>query len=115
MRKLLRQRPFCCALSATLYLLLGWPLAWLQGQNNQPNTPPVTAAPASPIPPQPANSEPLPPVPQTGLGPDVSVPPMKPGNVLRPPRNRIDQSDAEVRRKSAGCIDCHTTTDAHTM
>ena len=51
----------------------------------------------------------------TGTGPEISVPPMKPGNMMRPPRNRIDQTDEEVQRKSVGCVNCHTTTDAKSM
>ena len=33
----------------------------------------------------------------------------------RPPKNWIDQSPEEAKRKSAGCVECHTQTDAHTM
>src|SRR5688572_15257716 len=106
MPKILRQRPFSWLIGVTLYLLIAWPIAWLQGQGN----PAQETPPAAPAPPAK-----LPPVPDSGLGPEISVPPMKPGNVTRPPRNRIDQSDEDVRRKSAGCVECHTTTDAHTM
>jgi hypothetical protein len=49
-----------------------------------------------------------------GLGPEVSVRPPKPTS-SRPPRNLIDQTLEEADRKSAGCIQCHKTTDAHTM
>ncbi len=50
----------------------------------------------------------------SGIGPDVSVPLPRPSG-KRPPRNLIDQTIDEARRKSAGCMDCHKTTDAHTM
>ena len=108
MPKLLRQRPFSWVLYGTLYLLLAWPITWLQGQSAPPNSP-AQAAPPAPAKPT------LQDVPTSGTGPEISVPPMKPGNVTRPPRNRIDQSDADVHRKSAGCVQCHTSTDAHTM
>ena len=49
-----------------------------------------------------------------GLGPDVSVQPMKPSAKL-PAKNWIDQTWDEANRKSAGCVECHTSTDAHTM
>ena len=50
-----------------------------------------------------------------GIGPSVSVPPPSRPNVKLPPRNWIDQTPEEAQRKSAGCMDCHKTTDAHTM
>ena len=49
-----------------------------------------------------------------GIGPTISVHPKIP-SASRPPRNWIDQTQSEADRKSAGCIQCHTTTDAHTM
>ncbi len=50
-----------------------------------------------------------------GIGPSVSVPPFQHPNVKLPPRNWIDQTPEDARRKSVGCMDCHKTTDAHTM
>ena len=49
-----------------------------------------------------------------GVGPKISIHP-KPPSGTRPPRNWIDQTWDEANRKSAGCVQCHTTTDAHTM
>ncbi len=49
-----------------------------------------------------------------GIGPDTSVV-YQPPHAPRPPRNVIDQSWEEANRKSAGCVDCHKTTDAKTM
>jgi hypothetical protein len=51
----------------------------------------------------------------TGLGPSVSVPPGPRPNIVIPKRNWIDQTPQEAARKSVGCMDCHKTTDAHTM
>jgi hypothetical protein len=50
-----------------------------------------------------------------GHGPDISgkVPPVH--AAPRPPKNWIDQSPEEAKRKSVGCMECHTQTDAHTM
>jgi hypothetical protein len=50
-----------------------------------------------------------------GHGPDIAgkTPPVHAGP--RPPKNWIDQSPEEARRKSVGCMECHTQTDAHTM
>ena len=50
----------------------------------------------------------------TGFGPSLSVHSQKPA-ASRPSRNWIDQTVGEANRKSAGCIECHKTTDAHTM
>ncbi len=50
----------------------------------------------------------------TGFGPGLSVHP-KPAGAGRPARNWIDQTVGEANRKSVGCIECHKTTDAHTM
>ena len=50
----------------------------------------------------------------TGLGPGVSVA-WEPPHAARPPRNLIDQTQEEARAKSAGCMECHRTTDAHSM
>jgi hypothetical protein len=50
----------------------------------------------------------------TGLGPTLSVHPKSPSG-KRPTRNWIDQTPGEASRKSAGCVECHKTTDAHTM
>jgi hypothetical protein len=100
---------------------------------------PKASAPASPL--TPALPEPAPPtavpeMPATGLGPATSVRPAGPFEHLptatgfgpdtslpEPPpptrsgvkRNWIDQTWEEARGKSAGCIECHKTTDAHTM
>ncbi len=49
-----------------------------------------------------------------GVGPKISIHP-KPPSGTRPPRNWIDQTWDEANRKSVGCIQCHKTTDAHTM
>ena len=51
----------------------------------------------------------------SGFGPSIvgKVPPVHAGP--RPPRNWIDQPLEEAARKSVGCIECHTQTDAHTM
>ena len=50
-----------------------------------------------------------------GHGPDIAgkVPPVH--AAPRPPKNWIDQSPQEAKRKSVGCMECHTQTDAHTM
>jgi hypothetical protein len=50
-----------------------------------------------------------------GFGPDTAgkVAPVHAGP--RPPKNWIDQSPAEAKAKSEGCVECHTQTDAHTM
>ena len=50
----------------------------------------------------------------TGFGPSLSVHPKSPA-ASRPPRNWIDQTAGEANRKSVGCMECHKTTDAHTM
>ena len=109
MPQILRKRPFSWLLWIALYCAVSFPVMWLNGQAipgaaGQENPPAV-----KPEPPK------LESVTDTGLGPEISVPPMKPGNVKLPPKNRIDQSDEMVRAKSAGCIECHTTTDAHSM
>ena len=128
MPKILRQRPVSWLLWICLYFAIGYPIAWLAGQTPDKTPPasgavgvplPAPAASGTPVPVAPPPVEPgsvkLPDMPNNGMGPEISVPPMKPGNVMRPPRNRIDQSDAEVERKSAGCVRCHTTTDAKSM
>lgn len=51
----------------------------------------------------------------SGFGPKIAAKPAVPPTAPRPPRNWIDQTQAEADAKSAGCVDCHTTTDAHTM
>src|SRR4051812_44013280 len=102
MPKILRQRPVYWFLWFGLYLAVAYPVAWLAGPT--PGTPPATPAPVTvpapaptvTPPPAPAASAKLPEVPMTGTGPEISVPPMKPGNVMRPPRNRIDQNEADV-------------------
>src|SRR5689334_5580579 len=45
-----------------------------------------------------------------GFGPEISVPRDLPSDHTRafPQRNRIDQTPAEVARKSNGCLQCHT-------
>jgi hypothetical protein len=50
-------------------------------------------------------------------GPEISVPkdlPRDPAHQL-PERNWIDQTPAEVARKSRGCLECHAGTDSHSM
>ncbi|HEV7868056.1 MAG TPA: hypothetical protein VGO90_10270 [Chthoniobacteraceae bacterium] len=48
-------------------------------------------------------------------GPPIGVPPAPIPKTPPPPRNWIDQTPASAAAKSAGCIECHTSTDAHTM
>lgn len=134
MPKILRQRPFQWLMWFSVYLALAFPISWLVGQNTAaPGLPPLPAnstPPAAPAAPGNPNAQPaaptapalppeasklLPDLPDGGMGPETSIPPMKPGSVMRPPRNRIDQTDLEVKRKSAGCIECHTNMDSHTM
>ena len=100
--------------------------------NAPPTATPDTSTPAPPLPTQPTPPE----TPATGLGPATSVPTPKPyehlpttsgfgpeTSIPTPPpstrsgvkRNWIDQTWEEARSKSAGCMECHTTTDAHTM
>jgi hypothetical protein len=100
-----------------------------------PFAPPKVTPDAEPPLPLPAPRT-APEMPATGLGPTTSVLPAKPYEHLPtssgfgpdtslpgPPaptrsgvkRNWIDQTWDEARRKSAGCIECHKTTDAHTM
>ena len=108
---------------------------------SQDSPKPATDASAAPLPPElptvPVPQVAPPPVPATGLGPQTSVPqptevidifpealngigpsvsvtPARP-KVKLPPRNWIDQTPEEASRKSIGCLDCHKTTDAHTM
>lgn len=52
----------------------------------------------------------------SGSGPRISVP-ISDSRPTPPPKKEslIDQSAEEVRRKSAGCLQCHVTTDAHSM
>jgi hypothetical protein len=50
-----------------------------------------------------------------GTGPDTSVGFGPRPKIKLPPRNKIDQTHAEADAKSAGCMQCHRTTDAHTM
>ena len=81
--------------------------------------PPAMPAPATGLGPQTSvpNAEPIDIFPEalTGIGPSVSVPPPSRSKVKLPPRNWIDQTPEDMKRKSAGCLDCHKTTDAHTM
>lgn len=51
----------------------------------------------------------------TGLGPPISLPPPPKPTRSGVPFNLIDQPQSEADRKSAGCIQCHKTTDAHSM
>ncbi len=51
----------------------------------------------------------------TGLGPQTSLPALAPSTRSGVKRNWIDQTPAEAHRKSAGCIECHKSTDSHTM
>ncbi len=120
MPKFLHQRPGSWIIGLLLYLGVAYPLAWLLGQVPVPQLVPIPPAMGT-VPlgvekvDPPAVKVDLPEVSVSGLGPEISVPPMKPGNVQRPVRNRIDQDLATVLRKSAGCLECHKTTDAHSM
>jgi len=51
----------------------------------------------------------------SGFGLPIAGKPIIPNAAPRPPRNWIDQTQAAANAKSVGCIQCHTTTDAHTM
>jgi hypothetical protein len=48
-------------------------------------------------------------------GPQISVPTDLPKSAPTKARNRIDQSKEEAFAKSRGCLECHKTTDAHSM
>lgn len=48
-------------------------------------------------------------------GPPISVPTESRGTFVRRPSTLIDQSLAEAAAKSRGCLECHKTTDAHSM
>ncbi len=48
-------------------------------------------------------------------GPRISVPTDVPSTATKPARNRIDQSKDEALAKSQGCLECHRTTDSHSM
>jgi hypothetical protein len=50
-----------------------------------------------------------------GFGPGIVGKPPMAVDAPRPPRNWIDQTEEEAAAKSAGCMECHKTTDAHTM
>ena len=51
----------------------------------------------------------------TGFGPPTTGKSVIPAAPPRPPRNWIDQTQGEANAKSAGCMECHVATDAHTM
>jgi hypothetical protein len=51
----------------------------------------------------------------TGFGPSIVGKPIILKADPRPPRNWIDQTQAEADAKSVGCRECHKTTDTHTM
>ncbi len=51
----------------------------------------------------------------TGSGPKTSAPRPVAATRSGVVRNWIDQTEAEAQRKSAGCVQCHVSTDAHTM
>lgn len=51
----------------------------------------------------------------TGFGPPTSVPAIHASTRSGVKRNWIDQTWDEAKRKSAGCMECHTKTDSHTM
>jgi hypothetical protein len=55
-----------------------------------------------------------PPESSDGLGPDISLIPQSP-HASRPARNWIDQTTEQAEAKSAGCLECHRTTDALSM
>ena len=114
MPSILHKRPFSWLVWVALYCAISLPVMWLNGQTQPSGATPILAPQENPpaVKPEPPKLES---VTDTGLGPEISVPPMKPGNVKLPPKNRIDQSDEMVKKKSAGCIECHKTTDAHTM
>ncbi|HTH50122.1 MAG TPA: hypothetical protein VMB21_21595, partial [Candidatus Limnocylindria bacterium] len=48
-------------------------------------------------------------------GPQISVPTELPKPAVTKVRNRIDQSKEEAFVKSRGCLECHKTTDTHSM
>ncbi len=50
-----------------------------------------------------------------GTGPAISIPLASGPELKLPPRNKIDQTQAMADAKSVGCVQCHVTTDAHTM
>jgi len=97
------------ALGVMAYFAVAWPVSilWGQGDSGKIEEPVAVTSLVNPAVDVTESS--------SGFGPEISVPPMKPGNVAQPPRNRIDQTDDAVRAKSVGCIECHTTTDAHSM
>jgi hypothetical protein len=51
----------------------------------------------------------------SGFGPTTAGKAPTPLVVTMPPRNWIDQTQQEADAKSVGCMECHKTTDAHTM
>ena len=51
----------------------------------------------------------------SGFGPLTAAKPIVPSAAPRPPRNWIDQTPEAASAKSVGCMDCHKTTDTHTM
>jgi hypothetical protein len=82
-----------------------------------PPAAPAPSAPSTGLGPATSVSErpPAPPLPDvTGFGPPISLA-WPEGDPHRPPRNLIDQTQSEADRKSVGCLDCHTKTDAPTM
>ncbi len=48
-------------------------------------------------------------------GPEISVPTELPKPAPTKARNRVDQTKEEAFAKSRGCLECHKTTDAHSM
>ena len=87
---------------------------------------PATAAPPASTPPKnlpaksptgPIASQPLPHGNSSGFpfGPHTAGKVPAVHAAPRPPKNWIDQSPEEAKRKSAGCMECHTQTDSHTM
>lgn len=78
--------------------------------------PPGGAIKGAPITTQPVLTGPPEIIPDSwGFGPITSRPLPTPSGKRPLPTNKIDQPLSEAARKSAGCKDCHTTTDAHTM
>ncbi|HEX8309892.1 MAG TPA: hypothetical protein VF614_01155, partial [Chthoniobacteraceae bacterium] len=105
-------------LFAALWIVLAVPLALRSADETLEPSPTVPTAPVNGLGPE--TSQPAPerlelfPA-DTGLGPPTAAPAIHSSTRSGVKRNWIDQTWEEANRKSAGCIECHTTTDAHTM